>query len=288
MPQFQRPFQPPQVPSTGHPQWQQPPQQWYPPPQPSYYQPPPQYMLQPFYQPPVPVAPPPKSKTLLTFIIGAFSGVLVMVIILAVIIGVASQSKDGNTTTVPEATQQSQPTATPIPTPTDTPVPAINQAVVGGTEAAFTAKYGDPTSSQTEQNGTQEILYYTGNSDIGGFGLVLLPGTITVYGIVIVAPTGQSWDATTATTVCISYLPSDSKLDQPQDVTDSTGSVVGVLEDGYSAELANSLSPAYFNDGNSSSLVKPGTFSIKFTYVNGSDNTATACAIRLGIQSTSA
>jgi len=193
-------------------------------------------------------------------------------------------------------TQASQPTAQPTlaPTPTAQPTsaptkaPTIgSQVVVGGTEDAFTAKFGNPTSQQT-QNGAQELDYATGDATIGQFGIVLWPDTRTVYGLVIAAPTGQPWDAITAIPLCINYLPGDVTLDQPKNITDTAGNVVGLFQSGYSTELANTLNPAYFNDAIGNNLVKPGTFSIRYTYTDSSGTASNLCTIRLGMQSTSA
>src|SRR5438067_998594 len=78
-----------------------------------------------------------------------------------------------------------QPTAQPTSRPTQvTSKPTIgSQVVVGGTEDAFNAKFGNPTSQKMTQNGVQELFYDTGNSNIGGFGVVLIPNTKTIFGI---------------------------------------------------------------------------------------------------------
>lgn len=120
MPQFQRPFQRPQEPNTGYPQWQQPPQPWYPPLS-QVYAPSPQPL--PSYQqlPPIPQPPKKKSRKLLWI----FTAAIVLVISL---IGTASQGKGNTPTSTRQATQaprqlQSQPTQAPTPTPTLAPTP---------------------------------------------------------------------------------------------------------------------------------------------------------------------
>jgi hypothetical protein len=134
------------------------------------------------------------------------------------------------------------------------------------------------------QNGVQELFYDTGNSNIGGFGVVLIPNTKTIFGIVIQAPTGQPWDAMTGLTTCVSFLPGDATLDNSQPVTDSAGNTVGLLQTGSSAELTNTLPARDFLDANNQQT-KAGTLSSIYTYADGSGTTVNLCTIRLGIQS---
>ena len=244
----------------------------------------------------MPPAHAPKKKSHKKLWIGLIVAVIVLVIIISAMSHGGTPTPAPTTQATQAPTQASQPTAQPTlaPTPTAQPTsaptkaPTIgSQVVVGGTEDAFTAKFGNPTSQQT-QNGAQELDYATGDATIGQFGIVLWPDTRTVYGLVIAAPTGQPWDAITAIPLCINYLPGDVTLDQPKNITDTAGNVVGLFQSGYSTELANTLNPAYFNDAIGNNLVKPGTFSIRYTYTDSSGTASNLCTIRLGMQSTSA
>jgi len=210
---------------------------------------------------------------------------LYLLLVLLVLALAACGSATQATTSTPTPT--AQPTQAPTEAPTQASKPQIgNQDVVGGIDSSFIAKYGNPTS-RTTSNGSPVLMFNAHDNNIGQFGVVLAPGTHTVYGLVISPPGAQSWDAITANTICINYVPEDSKLDPPKNVTDSSGNTVGLYQGGHSAELANSLNPDLFLDANNNPTT-PGTFSIKYTYSDSSGTQANVCSIRLGEQSTSA
>ena len=273
------------------------------------YRQPTQYQNQqyPYQQPqqyaPPPIMPPPKrpwykctwkwyrTRSRRTQII--IAAVIIIFVLTSAIVGAvtpAAPSQNNTSTpapTQPAAQQNSQPTQAPA-TPTQAPKSQIGaQVVVGGTDSSFIAKYGQPTS-RTTSNGSPVLMFNTGDNNIGQFGIVLVPGTHTVFGVVIGPPSTSSWDAITANTTCINYVPDDSKLDPPKNVTDSSGNNVGLYQSGYSAELANSLSSSLFLDAAGNNPVKAGTFSIKYNYSDSSGTQANLCTIRLGEQSTSA
>jgi hypothetical protein len=210
---------------------------------------------------------------------------LYLLLALLILILAACGSVTQATTSTPTPT--AQPTQAPTEAPTQASKPQIgNQYVVGGTDSSFIAKYGNPIS-RTTSNGSPVLMFNAHDNNIGQFGVVLAPGMHTVYGLVISPPEAQSWDAITANTICINYVPEDSKLDPPKNVTDSSGNTVGLYQGGHSAELANSLNPDLFLDANNNPTT-PGTFSIKYTYSDSSGTQANVCSIRLGEQSTSA
>jgi hypothetical protein len=227
---------------------------------------------------------------------GIGCGILAAIVVLVIIIAAAAngskdQTSSSTTATTPSTQVTTQPTNQPTAQPTDQPTiqptsqPKIgNQVVVGGTEDSFTAQYGDPTP-MTTANGTHYLQYDTGNSNIGQFDVILIPNTTIIFGIAISAPTGQPWDSATALEVCVNYLPGDAKLDQPQNVTNSAGNIVGLLQSGFSAELANTLPAGVFLDANNNQA-KAGTFSTIYSYADGTGTTVNLCTIRLGLQST--
>lgn len=152
---------------------------------------------------------------------------------------------------------------------------------MGGTEASFTAKFGDPTSQMT-LNGAPALMYDTGNSNVGQLGIVLIPNTHVVFGLVVTSPTGQVWDAPTAVTICSNYLPNDTKLNKPQLIKKKSSAEA--YQSGYSAELAHTLNPGLFLAVNGKNLVKPGTLSVIFDYAARTGNTVNICLIQLGEQ----
>ena len=102
-------------------QWQQspmPPQQQWNAQQPPY--PPQQFQQLPQYQSPIPPSPKKKSRKRLWLILA------VVVVVLAIIIGVASQGKNQQPTPTTQPTQQAQPTQ--IPTPQSTHYPPKTEA----------------------------------------------------------------------------------------------------------------------------------------------------------------
>jgi hypothetical protein len=205
-------------------------------------------------------------------------------VVLVIIVAAAGGTKDQTSSSLTSTTSDTQAT---VDQPTTQPVsqPKIgNQVVVGGTEDSFTAQYGDPTP-MTTADGTHYLQYDTGNNNIGQLDVILIPNTTIIFGIAIGAPIGQPWDSATAAEVCVSYLPGDAKLDQPQNVTDRAGNVVGLLQSGFSSELANTLPAGVFLDANNNQA-KAGTFSTIYTYADGTGTTVNTCSIRLGLQST--
>jgi hypothetical protein len=289
-------------------QWQQHPvhlpQQEIPHSQQMYYS-----QQQPIYLPSMQPPPPPKKHTLRNVGI-----VCVVLLVLVIIANMTSNDSTGSTSadftpvssptsatqtnvSTNQSAQAQQPTTVPTqqpprvqqPTAIPTHVPSQpkigNQVVVGGTEDAFNAKLGDPISQGT-YGGSPGLFYNPPDSQIGQFAVILVPGTRTIFGIVITAPTDQSWDASTAIAECVAYLPQDSTLNHHQDIKDSSGNVTGLYQSGYSAALANSLSPNFFIDASGDKVVKSGTFSTKYSYADSTSTSANECTIRLGEQST--
>ncbi len=236
--------------------------------------------------------PPPKKKhTGRNLLIAA----IVVVVVIAACIGGfsivtnASNNNSPSTTTTAATSAPSQ--ATTVPTATSTPKPSSslgNEAVIGNTVAVFNAKYGNPVNQTTNQNGSVTYKYQDLTSNIGALDVITFSNSQTIYGIVLAPPAGQEWDATTTLSVCIAFIPDDSKLDQPSNVQDASGTSVGLFQAGSSKELANSLPASDFYEEDSGNSVTPGTFSMLYAYVAGSNGTEVdTCSVAVGKQTTS-
>ncbi len=193
----------------------------------------------------------------------------------AVITGVVQDTQSPTPTatlasTVPQvqATQPSIP-----PTATATPIPRVNtQAVtLGGTEQAFEKKYGSPFRQQSgsmaefQSLGLDVSINYvdtnTSNPD---------PNSLWVYSVGVTplgnvqASNSQSWSATTAKNLCLSFLPPDAKF--VKTVPSNTQAIgMGVIEMYSSSLLAHTIPASYFTDYNNN-LNKPGTIYVQFDY----------------------
>ncbi len=231
--------------------------------------------------------------------------IVAIFVVLVIIIGSISSAIQNNSTSAQAtSTADAQQTAccvaptlapTDIPTqaptiaPTAKPQPVAlgKQAVIGNTVAAFNAKYGNPTSHSSNGDGSITYSYGAVAKDIGQISVVTFPNSQRIFGIIL-APSGSSWDAVTAYTTCLTFDPEDSTVGTGHSVQDLTGTDVGLFQDGKSTELANSLPANDFINQDSSSSVPPGTFSLLFSYVAGSNGTqADACSTVVGEESTS-
>lgn len=221
-----------------------------------------------------------------------------VVVVIVIISAISSAVQDNNSSTKANPTTapaQSQAAPTDVPTqaptaaPTTKPKPTLgSQTAVGNTVDAFTAKFGSSASQKSDSNGGTTFQYQNVNNNVGTMDVITFPNSQTlVLGVVLAPPAGQSWDATTALTVCISFIPEDGKIDNPKSITDSAGIDVGLYQGGSSVELADTLPSSDFLNADTGSTVTPGTFSTIYSYVAGSNGTQVdACGIQVGVQST--
>jgi hypothetical protein len=217
--------------------------------------------------------------------------VLVVLVALAVLLA-CGEAEDAQTDPTPDhnATAQAILTANPIRTPTSTrtptptPVPklGLNQAVVGGTESAFVAKYGSPSSTKPASNGTQQEEFLVGADNISRIGISFYTKSKIVYAVLIGAE-GGIWDSLTAINVCLPFGPDDAIYGEHQDLHDSQGNVAGLYQKGSSDELAKNIDAWMFQDSQKKQ-VTPGTFGIGYYFFLGDNTLATMCALNLGYQ----
>lgn len=301
-PPYQQPSQPLQQPYGSPPQLQSQPLPPYGQQQQPYGQPnqPSPYMNSfpgqfPNQQPPTPR----KSRNRrLLVIIGA--SVIGLILLCSVIGSLASafnsKTSANQPTAAPTGQQQAQATTAPTSAPTQAPTKAPtakpkatlgNQIVPGVSINAFIAKYGSPASQNTGSNGTTTYSWQNVSNNIVQMNVLTFPNSQTVLGVILGAPNGQTWDATTALTNCVAFVPEDGKLDNPKAITNSSGVQVGLYQGGSSIELANALPASDFVDADTQSTVTPGTFSFLYSYVAGSNGTQVdACSIAVGQQTT--
>ena len=131
----------------------------------------------------------------------------------------------------------------------------MTTATLGGTEAAFTAKYGQPTFSNNQ------IRHY--QTTLDGVGVLIVvelstdgKGSPRAYFLHIVSPDSQvTWDANTAETIAKLFLPSDAQFTQSLTVPG-----FGVEQVYTSALLAASFPASDFTDATTNAIVAAGTF----------------------------
>lgn len=202
---------------------------------------------------------------------------LPVVMLLSLLLLSACGESDVGTGLPSDATPNPSPTATAKPKPIVNP----NSATLGGTEAAFMKKYGDPARSHA---GIDDYQDAKDNLDIGidyrtfdenGNDLSSFP----VF-FVDVTPLGQnqSWPAVTGKKICSSFMPPDAKyLKVVASVTQSSG--LGIILMYFSQTLANSLPADYFKDYNQNQ-VRPGTLYLEYEYAALNDPShITSCTI---------
>ncbi len=254
-------MQQPPNPYSQYPQQQWNPQQPLMPPQ--------QYQQPPQYQPPMPPLPKKKSRKRLWLILAA------VVLVLAVIIGVASQGQSQQqtspTTQATKATQQ--PTTQPAQKPTAIPVP---HAVLGGTEASFNATFGADT------NTAGRARSYTFSVDgQQGMAIVMLDDNDSNVRFITLKPVDANtvWNATIGQDAVHLFMPSDARH-----IKDIQDSLIGTEHVYMSATLAKTFPASSFTDTNSGNRVAVGTF--YFNCDNGQNQVNPthigACTIGLG------
>jgi hypothetical protein len=271
--------QPNSYPQYPQQQWQQSQQQ------PNYTQPETYYSpQQQWQQPPIPQQPPqyqpsmipPKhnSPKRLWLILAA------VVLVLAVIIGVASQSQNQQTTQTTQTPQSTQAVQQPTTAPTKqipklTSIP-VNHAVLGGTEDSFNTTFG------TDPNAAGRVRNYTFSVDgQQGTAIALLDDNDSYVRFITVKPVdaGTVWDSRTGQDAVRLFMPSDAR--HIKDIQDPT---IGGEHVYISATLAKTFPASSFADANSGNPVPVGTFYFNCDNGLNQDNATHvgACTIGLG------
>lgn len=125
--------------------------------------------------------------------------------------------------------------------------------VLGGTQDAFTAKYGQP--SQDIGN-----LYFYQNLQVD-----ITSDTHLADGMLVGVPKGQSWTMTMGTTQCAMFLPKDAVFVKSFPIVD-TGTVYdGVAKVYTSQALGGVFALDKFTDQQHHQITS-GTFTVAYTY----------------------
>lgn len=171
---------------------------------------------------------------------------------------------------LPTNTSSVNQNTTVTPYPPDLPI-------IGGTEAAFIRKYGQPDSRQ-QVKGTTIESFKLAQSNVHNLTIALYPQNSTVSGIIVFAD-DKGWQDDHAIDQCIPYLPTDSRIGQRHDVTNASGIVGAWVRLGQSSLLASTLPAEEFISG--SPPTPPGTFIIEI-YISPQQSTTDAgCSIKL-------
>ena len=198
--------------------------------------------------------------------------------------GGASANGIAQATATPLPQTASTPGPSPTAAPTGTPLPTspVNQAVIGGTEAAFTAVYGKPVSTGVDSGNNLPTVTYQGKKPLGNITIELDSGRSYVVGIVISAPQNAPWFAPTVQDFYPKFAPSDTTYDQSQTITDQNDNTVALYTLGHSQILASSLPNSAFTDYQNQPIIY-GSFTFEIYYLSGSSGSqAYAVSFRLG------
>lgn len=169
------------------------------------------------------------------------------------------EAKSSTATLAPTSTSMpATPTSTPKPTATATPSgpQRISGPIIGGTEASFRLKYGEPSFNKND------IRHY--DATINGTSVLIVVRLDTAKGgqrvgwMHLVTPDpgdGTVWSKATAEAIAKLFLPADAHFMKSKSVPD-----FGIEQVYKSSDLAVSLPADAFTDINTSTLVTPGTF----------------------------
>jgi hypothetical protein len=193
-------------------------------------------------------------------------------------------------TTPPNATPTTPPSATPTETPVETPSNA-GPAVLGGTQDAFIARFGQPNDASTPAGGQLHFQRFSGTTtDFLIVQLDTFDGAAfsqRAFAITVNAPPGQPWSMETARSTCGQFLPSDASQTKQVDITTTQGTV-GTVLDYKSATLASTFPAQAFVDI-SHNLVAPGSFDVFFHFTTPNDTSRIdSCELQVGLQQTPA
>ena len=174
------------------------------------------------------------------------------------------------------------PTATTGATATPLPTKPVNQPIIGGTEAAFTAKYGQPISTGVDAGNNLPTVTYRGSKPLGNITIELDSSRSYVLGVVISAPQNAPWFAPTVQDFYPKFAPGDATYEASQTITDQNNNTVAIYTLGHSQLLASSLPNSAFTDYQNQPVLY-GTFTFEIYYLSGTTGSqAYAVSFRLG------
>jgi hypothetical protein len=221
----------------------------------------------------------------------AVSGVVLIALIIGSIAllatrGGASANAIAQATATPvhqtAAATPTGPTPTTGATATPPPKKPVNQAIVGGTQAGFTAIYGKPISTGVDSGNGLPTVDYKGGGPIGDITIELDSSKRYVAGVVISPPQNTPFDATTVQVISPHFAPSDAAYDSPVSITNGSNQEVALFQLGHSSLLASTIPGSAFID-TQGQPVASGTFSVQIYYIEGgSGKLAYAISLRLG------
>lgn len=160
--------------------------------------------------------------------------------------------------------------STSKPKPPTPPVyRSLRGVILGGTQSAFTAKYGEPSENVG-------ALYFYQNLQVGVVGAGYLVNTILI-GI----PQGQIISMVTGIAECNAVIPSDSVY-QREFSTYLSGPQSGYAAIYVSKALSRVFPTSDFTDVNHE-LITPGTFTIAYNYLSNNSSEFLDCEIDLGV-----
>jgi hypothetical protein len=187
----------------------------------------------------------------------------------------------------PTATpSRATPTATPVPAPTASPANA-GTAVLGGTQAAFVAKYGQPTDNSNPAVGRLQFQRYAGTSvDFLIVQLDYYDGASVrdrAYSITAQHPPDHFWTRTEAQNICRAFLPAAARFHNTVTVPGAAGTA-GVDDIYTSATLAGIFPASTFVDA-AQNRVAAGTLDVHYIYAAPNDSSRVAsCQLQVGRQ----
>lgn len=159
--------------------------------------------------------------------------------------------------------------------------------MLGGTQAAFIAKYGQPTSGSDASVGRLQFQRFpNSNIDFLIVQLDIFDGSTVsdrAYSITAQHPPNQPWSLSQAQNICRGLTPSDAHFVKTVLITTPSGTE-GVDEQYTSAALA-SIFPASAFVGPTQEPVTPGSFDIHFVYTSlGNNSLIDSCQLEVGLQ----
>lgn len=181
-------------------------------------------------------------------------------------------SRPGSPTATVRATATAHPTVTATPSPQ-----RISGATVGGTQSAFTARYGIPTSSLVSDTSYQATITTSDGPipvEINVMSLVRgTDGQQRIDQLYLEDPTATTWNEYSGESVVPAFLPPDARH-----IRDDQDPNLGTLQVYQSAQLAATFpASAFINTGQGGGIEPPGTFT-----VNCDPPGADTCTISLG------
>lgn len=212
-----------------------------------------------------------------------------IVLVLAVMIGVASQGQSQKPTPAVQSTQPThttqqlttQPTRAPQPVTAPTQsVAKAGPAILGADIAAFITKYGQPNTHSQPSNGDYNFALY-GNPQISD--LSVTTESNKALSILKDSSTDQGWNASEAIAACLVFTPQDTIYKRSMILLDGQGNPLAIQRVYFSLSLAKQFPASNFTDENSNQTI-PGTFGIVLGYNLGSTTSFLTCSAQVGLQ----